>query len=344
MKTTLLFAMLSVVFAVPGASAATELETLRARCLEQEREIRRLEEQLGKTRATVSAQPTPVTRSAPAAGNPAVHVVRTGESMERIARRNGCSAAALAKANGLKLSAMIHPGQKLKLPGGVATASRPAVASAAAAGTTPALAGKTHQIRAGETYSSIARKYRTSAQLLIAANPGVKATSLRPGQVIRLSSASAVQAAAPAIAAAPASQVPVRPPAVAASAPAPAPAAAAPSAAVKPEAVAAKSVATPPAPVSVPVSAPAPAVTQAAAPAPVPPANEAAAATPSDPAPAGNVEKKIRSVTIDGETSYGEFAAKYGTDTDRLNDLNGLDLTHSTVLAKGSELYVPAQP
>ncbi len=342
MKTTLLFAMLSVVFAVPGASAATELETLRARCLEQEREIRRLEEQLGKTRAAAPAQPTPVTRSAPAAGNPAVHVVRPGESMERIARRNGCSAAALAKANGLKLSAMIHPGQKLKLPGGVASASRPAVASAAAAGTTSALAGKTHQIRAGETYSSIARKYRTSAQSLIAANPGVKATSLRPGQVIRLSSA--VQAAAPAIAAAPASQVPVRPPAVAASAPAPAPAAAAPSAAVKPEAVAAKLVATPPAPVSVPVSAPAPAVTQAAAPAPAPPANEAAAATPSDPAPAGNVEKKIRSVTIDGETSYGEFAAKYGTDTDRLNDLNGLDLTHSTVLAKGSELYVPAQP
>ena len=42
--------------------------------------------------------------------------------------------------------------------------------------------------------------------------------------------------------------------------------------------------------------------------------------------------------------SYGEFAAKHGTDTARLNDLNGLDLTTATVLAKGSELYVPAQP
>jgi hypothetical protein len=28
----------------------------------------------------------------------------------------------------------------------------------------------------------------------------------------------------------------------------------------------------------------------------------------------------------------------------RLNDLNGLDLTSATVLAKGSELYVPSQP
>ena len=42
--------------------------------------------------------------------------------------------------------------------------------------------------------------------------------------------------------------------------------------------------------------------------------------------------------------TYGEFAAKHGTDAERLNALNGLDLTTATVLAKGSELYVPAQP
>ena len=55
-------------------------------------------------------------------------------------------------------------------------------------------------------------------------------------------------------------------------------------------------------------------------------------------------EKKFRPVTIDGEMTYGEFAAKHGTDAERLNALNGLDLTTATVLAKGSELYVPAQP
>ena len=42
--------------------------------------------------------------------------------------------------------------------------------------------------------------------------------------------------------------------------------------------------------------------------------------------------------------TYGEFASKHGTDVERLNALNGLDLTTATVLAKGSELYVPAQP
>jgi hypothetical protein len=69
-----------------------------------------------------------------------------------------------------------------------------------------------------------------------------------------------------------------------------------------------------------------------------PAAAEETKSTPDKP------EKKIRSVMIEGEMTYGDFAATHGTDTNRLNDLNGLDLTQTTVLAKGSELYVPAQP
>ena len=42
--------------------------------------------------------------------------------------------------------------------------------------------------------------------------------------------------------------------------------------------------------------------------------------------------------------TYGQFATQHGTDAERLNALNGLDLTTATILAKGSELYVPAQP
>ena len=54
--------------------------------------------------------------------------------------------------------------------------------------------------------------------------------------------------------------------------------------------------------------------------------------------------KKIRKVMIEDKVTYEEFAAKHGTTTQRLNDLNGLDVAGTTVLAKGSELYVPAQP
>lgn len=55
-------------------------------------------------------------------------------------------------------------------------------------------------------------------------------------------------------------------------------------------------------------------------------------------------EKKIVAVNVEQEISYGDFATKHGTTTERLNALNDLDLTSATILAKGSELYVPATP
>ncbi|MEX1116893.1 MAG: LysM domain-containing protein, partial [Akkermansiaceae bacterium] len=76
------------------------------------------------------------------------------------------------------------------------------------------------------------------------------------------------------------------------------------------------------------------------APAPV---TETAAAAAVE-TPSATSDQKFLPITIDGEMTYGDFASQYGTDTDRLNALNGLDLRNTTVLAKGSELYVPAQP
>jgi hypothetical protein len=59
------------------------------------------------------------------------------------------------------------------------------------------------------------------------------------------------------------------------------------------------------------------------------------------PAKAPGNDRKVRPIVIEEEMTYGDFAIKHGTDAERLNALNGLDLTPSTVLAKGSELYVP---
>jgi LysM repeat protein len=72
----------------------------------------------------------------------------------------------------------------------------------------------------------------------------------------------------------------------------------------------------------------------------IPAKNEPTPAKTGNPG-ADNVKTRVQSVTIDKEISYGEFAAKYGTDIERLNELNGLTLSSATVLAKGSELYVP---
>jgi LysM repeat protein len=214
----------------------------------------------------------------------------------------------------LKPASVIHPGQKLKVPGTNAVASAPAVAPTAAAiapvQNTP---GKTHTVRQGETYFSIAKKHGVSTSSLIAANPAVKASALRPGQVIRLGGSGSSTA----MISAPVSQAKATPAAVK-------------SPETKSPALASQSMpvshtkTTEPKPAEAPVPAPAPAVER-----------ESASFTP---------ENKFRPITIDGEMTYGEFAAKHGTDAERLNALNGLDLTTATVLAKGSELYVPAQP
>jgi LysM repeat protein len=173
----------------------------------------------------------------------------------------------------------------------------------------PKNSGKTHKVQTGETLFSISKKHGMSTEAIVAANPKVKASSLRPGQVVSLGGD---------------------------------------------------------APATTMISAPARAkaepgveTTSDAAPAPVkmsPPVLEATTAsttaTPeSEPAAAAKqdvlsptAERKIRPVTIEGEMTYGEFATKHGTNAERLNALNGLDLTTATVLAKGSELYVPAQP
>ncbi|MCF7673957.1 MAG: hypothetical protein K9M97_01330, partial [Akkermansiaceae bacterium] len=65
----------------------------------------------------------------------------------------------------------------------------------------------------------------------------------------------------------------------------------------------------------------------------------------ADSIPTATPGASMTPVTIDNSTTtYGAFAAKHGTTVDRLNKLNYLDLVESTLLAKGSELYVPAQP
>lgn len=77
-----------------------------------------------------------------------------------------------------------------------------------------------------------------------------------------------------------------------------------------------------------------------------PEANVGAATDETEPAtqPQLEAEKKILAIKVEQEISYGDFASQHGTDIERLNSLNDLNLTSATILAKGSELYVPAQP
>jgi LysM repeat protein len=88
-----------------------------------------------------------------------------------------------------------------------------------------------------------------------------------------------------------------------------------------------------------------PAETAASKPAPAAETKTETSSAPANPASQTVTDApRIRSVAIDKETEFAAFAAAHGTSTAKLNALNGLNLNSSTVLAKGSELYVPAQP
>ena len=295
MKRNLILATLLTVLAGPTAFSKTEVEMLRALCSEQERQILKLEEENSRLRSD-SSEKRPATdridlistaiskpaasagSSKPTAATERIYVVQAGDSFPKISKKTGVPEATLASLNGIKPNAVIHPGQKLKLPA-VAGAPAAQVAAVEAPVQKPQPSQAIHTVQSGDTFFSIAKKHGMSTAALIAANPSVKPAALRLGQQINLGTASKTTASTPPAAAA-----------------APAPAAA-------------------------PAHPEKPVTKQAAAPGP---------------------EKRIRPVMIEGEMTYGAFAAQHGTDAERLNALNGLDLTTATVLAKGSELYVPA--
>lgn len=221
------------------------------------------------------------------------YTVKPGDSLSKIARSQGCTVEALAKANGIKLSAVIQAGQTLKLPGKAATA-------------TPSGNGS-HTVQSGDTLSSISRQYNTTVESLLAANPGLDPKTLKPGQKIQLSSVAKPPSAKPADNKTDAARKPD-------------PARSSEGSPEKPT----------PTPPTLKKS-------QVAATETEKPVESPAAPVPEVP------EEKVRTVVVDAEMTFGEFATQHGTDIKRLNELNGLDLAGATVLAKGSELYVPTR-
>jgi LysM repeat protein len=57
--------------------------------------------------------------------------------------------------------------------------------------------------------------------------------------------------------------------------------------------------------------------------------------------PKSTTGSTVASVILTDETTFDAFASKHGTNTDQLNALNGWSLPKATVLARGSEIYVP---
>ena len=149
---------------------------------------------------------------------PAVHVVRQGETLMRIANDHGVTLAALVAANGAEtVTAPLHPGQELKLPAlspdpstqvadGTASAlsliegkpssatskiSTPSSLSGSSAKNLPPPpdSGKAYVVGKGENIYTIAQKLKVSPESLLRLNQIDDPKKLKPGQKLRVPSA-----------------------------------------------------------------------------------------------------------------------------------------------------------
>ena len=108
-----------------------------------------------------------------------IHRVQAGEGLTQIAKRYGIRAEALAKANGLTLSSVIVPGQRLRVPDGGSRAPVPRVARSTAVRVF-------HRVRSGEGFSVIAQRYGITAIALARANGLTLGSVISPGQKLRV--------------------------------------------------------------------------------------------------------------------------------------------------------------
>lgn len=106
------------------------------------------------TAAKAKAAHTRAVRARAAAIRRSTYVVRSGDTLGGIAVKRGVRLASLLKANHLRLTSMIHVGQRLRVPGGRVVTTH--VRRAAAHGATRA-----YRVRSGDTLSVIAQRTGT---------------------------------------------------------------------------------------------------------------------------------------------------------------------------------------
>lgn len=107
------------------------------------------------------------------------YTIRKGDTLGKIARRNGVNISNLKRHNNLR-SNKIYPGQKLSIPGkskGLTSEGYKVAKSSR----NPA----NHTVRRGDTLSEIAQRYRVSVHSLKREND-IRGSNIKPGQVLRI--------------------------------------------------------------------------------------------------------------------------------------------------------------
>ena len=133
------------------------------------------------------AAPAPTAAAKPTAGASVYHTVKLGDTLDKVARAYGTSAAAIIAANGIRNPDLIWVGQKLlisgvKQPG--ASAPQPTVKPKPQ----PAPASQqVYVVQAGDTLGQIAKRYGTTVAAIVAANDLPSANTIGVGQRLIIS-------------------------------------------------------------------------------------------------------------------------------------------------------------
>ena len=138
-----------------------------------------------------SGSAAPAEQAAPAKKqSSATYTVKSGDTLGAIAARHGVSLPSVLKANGLSMTSIIHPGQKIKLSGS-STASAPAP-KAEAPKPAASASGATYVVKPGDTLGAIAARHNASLGSVLSANGLSMSSVIHPGQKIKLGGGSSV--------------------------------------------------------------------------------------------------------------------------------------------------------
>ena len=113
--------------------------------------------------------------------------VRQGDTLEKIARRNGTTVRRLCQLNGISQNKILHPGDRLKVSGSAAKATRSTQTTQSTPNTQASQAGATtYTVRSGDTLSKIARRNGTTVRALCQLNGISETSTLRIGQKLKV--------------------------------------------------------------------------------------------------------------------------------------------------------------
>ncbi|MDF9751717.1 LysM peptidoglycan-binding domain-containing protein [Arthrobacter sp. ES3-54] len=125
-----------------------------------------------------------------ASGAGRVYVVKAGDTLGGIAARHGVGLSEVFKWNGLGMSSVIYPGQKVKVGGGSSTPA-PAATKPASSAPAPASSGS-YTIKAGDTLSGIAARNGVRLSDVLSANRLTMSSIIYPGQKLVIPGASTI--------------------------------------------------------------------------------------------------------------------------------------------------------